>query len=243
LDRLLACALAACVCVGCRGERGGPGQPCFPNDSCTGQLVCVERVCREFVTGNLGEPCFPNGTCNTVDSIGLVCVGGACELPDCPNGTIGCGCRRDRTCSAGATCSVKESRCVRAGCAVGELGCLCADGLTCSNATACRYGVCWTNAVAVKVGPAVNVHACDIVLKVGGPERSNVTWPDTIRGQFMQRSGALALSFIERTGTEAGINGTVATIAAGGLVRPELLQSECYDGLGNTIAGVRVALE
>lgn len=233
----------ALLAVGCRAELGGKGQQCFPNDSCTGQLVCVAGVCSEFSTGNLSEPCYPNGTCNTVGGIVLTCVGGSCELPDCANGALGCGCKRDRTCSPGATCSVSENRCVRAGCVTGELGCLCTDGMTCSNATACRYGVCWSNSLSVKVGPAVNVHACDILLKVGGPERSSVTWPETIRGQFMQRAGSLALSFIERTGTETGINGVVATVAGGGLVKPELLKSECYDGLGNTIAGVRVALE
>lgn len=154
-----------------------------------------------------------------------------------------CPCARDGACEGGSL-SCLANRCVQTNCTVGEAGCLCSEG-TCLNGAECRLSVCRSpDSVSVEVSSGTNVRACDVVLTIPAVARASVTFVERVRGQSLQRSGALALSFIQPPviGNPPGLAGRVATVSTAGMGLPKLLRSECYDALGNTIQNVQIVV-
>lgn len=82
--------LAAALLVGCGTQPtsngsgdGDRGNACLPNNTCNGDLACVEDVCEgvdDSVAGELGGACLEGNTCNG----DLACVEGACQGADVP---------------------------------------------------------------------------------------------------------------------------------------------------------------
>ena len=137
--------------AGCGGreiERGGLGEPCYPNGWCDPSLICEEDICvpREEEQGGLGEHCYLDYSCDEP----YICSHGRCVEDSCISrcegrecGPDGCGGLCPPGCSTGQSCSA-SGQCVDDGCTpscqdreCGPDGCggLCPPG--CSTGQAC----------------------------------------------------------------------------------------------------------
>ena len=92
-------------------EQGTLGTVCYPDQACTGDLVCEDGICAKAPPepqGYLNGPCYPNDTCND----DLVCIEFICvENPGVPEpGQLDGPCYGNNSCDAGLVCEASICR-------------------------------------------------------------------------------------------------------------------------------------
>ncbi len=120
---------------------GGEGGPCYPNETCDGELECRFGVCVESDAteqGGKGEPCYPNQTCDA----DLECEDDLCvESEATEEGGLGQACYSDQTCNADLEC--EDDLCVEPEATEeGGLGQACYSDQTCNADLECEDDLC-----------------------------------------------------------------------------------------------------
>lgn len=120
----------------------GPGAldcECLSNDTCDGDLRCVEGTCETCPPGEEGCGCTGGVLCQGE----LVCMDGLCMPDTCEEGEIDCPCRApgdtprcddDAYCTEAGACAECASDVAGCPCEAG----VCGDGLVCGDDDSCR---------------------------------------------------------------------------------------------------------
>lgn len=220
---------------------GELGCECAEGDTCSGELECEAGVCRDPevpIPGELNAPCGDDDACGIHGGAQLACIEGSCQVPDCLSGATTCPCGPSDACDeAGATC--EEGVCVLEGCEPGTAGCECGAGDTCEGDLACVAGTCQTGVTSGVIVGEASVRACEVAFQDDGTLLANLTFDETVRGQFARRGDTVAAVFFavgDASITDGAINVTLASSDASALDGLTTLSVACFDNVGAPVA-------
>ncbi|MBN1962713.1 MAG: hypothetical protein JW841_17415 [Deltaproteobacteria bacterium] len=140
-------SFAACTSNNSKNECqvGSLACACDTGGKCDNNLTCVNDTCQACSVGSANCTC-DNGKCQE----GMFCTAdkNICRL--CPQGSVGCLCKADDTCSETNAFCDSDNRCQRQDCPAGEHGCACLMDWSCHQSEAgekltCDSGVCISN--------------------------------------------------------------------------------------------------
>lgn len=242
----VACEGGYCVPVTC--PRGGEGCDCYGNNTCDPlngvPMACVGGTCvrtADAAPGALNAPCGDElAGCTAHLGQALVCLGGTCQLADCPSGAVHCPCAGRDACYGELVCD--DGTCVPPACVPGARGCPCRAGANaCDEGGVCSDGVCTPPRWEVVVDN-VRVRGCEFALDESNVTPEDLRWSDRVIGEYYHRSPRVGGAFV--TASEASAHGAAAlSFVLGETHNPALPAGvvlsdvRCFDDAGEVVGG------